>query len=177
MTSQSPLKILLLSVSLIGCSLVAFWMGWRASEARKITMEYLSQGKFDQIEAMLLMYHEEHGTFPPAKYQRQAGGPAHSWRVLLVPYTSPRFGAHFSNYDFSREWDSTNNLQTLGHMPHFPYFSLDGDGDTTHYLAVSDGEAWPFKKALRSRLITKGTDRFLLVENPESDVHWMEPKF
>jgi hypothetical protein len=175
--TQRALKIVLLWVCLIGLSIVAFGMGWRIYEARNISKDYLSQGRFAQLEAMLLVYHDEHGTFPPTKYQREAGGPIHSWRVLLVPHTSRGFIERYSQYDFSQQWNSTNNLQALGRMPYFSYFNMDGDGDITHYLAIGENDEWPSKKPLKSRLITKGKDRFLLVEDPDSKTHWMEPKY
>lgn len=62
-------------------------------------------------------------------------------------------------------------------MPQFAYFSMDCDDDFAHYITIGDGEEWPSRKPLRSRLITKGKDRFLLVEYPDSKIHWMEPKY
>jgi len=180
MTTLRPLKIVLLLVCLVGFPIVAFWMGWRFYEARNISKDYLSQGRFAQLKAMLLIYHDKHGSFPPTKLQREAGGPVHSWRVLLVPHTSPGFIERYSQYDFSQEWNSTNNMQALGRMgPYFRYFRMDSEGDTdiTHYLAIGDDDDWPSKKPLRSRLIKKGKDRFLVVEYPDSEIHWMEPKY
>ncbi len=57
------------------------------------------------------------------------------------------------------------------------FFLMTGDGNTTHYLVIGEGDEWPSSKPLRSRLVTKGKDRFLLVEYPDSNVHWMEPKY
>jgi hypothetical protein len=130
------------------------------------------------MEVALLTYHQEHGAFPPTKYQREAGGPVHSWRVLVLPYTSSDFMERYSKYDFSQEWISTNNLQALGRKaPRFFRLDGDGDNDTTDYLAIGDDDDWPARKALRSLLVKKGKDRFLLVEYPDSEVHWMEPKY
>ena len=171
-----PLKKLLLLVCLVGLPIATFWMGGRFYEARKISKDYLSQGKFAQLAAMLLSYHDEHGAFPPTKYQRGAGGTIHRWRVLLVPHTSQGFIERYSRYDFAQEWNSTNNLQALGGMaPRF--FRMDSDGDVAQYIAIGDNDEWPSRKPLRSRLITKGKDRFLLVEDPDSKIHWMEPKY
>jgi hypothetical protein len=150
-------------------------MGGRFYEARTSPWRDLSISRFKQLELALLFYHEEHGAFPPTKYQPVAGGPIHSWRVLLVPHTSRSFGS-YSDYDFSQEWNSTNNLQALGRTAPVN-FRFDDDGEIAHYLAIGDGEEWPSKEPLKSRLITKGEDRFLLVEYPDSDIHWMEPRY
>ena len=58
-----------------------------------------------------------------------------------------------------------------------PAFSIDGYGDIANYLAIGNDDQWPVKKPLKSRLITKDNDRFLLFEDPDSEIHWMEPKY
>lgn len=177
MRTLRPLIITLLLACLLGFPIVAFWMGGRFFEARNVGRDYLSQSRFAQIRAMLLAYHEQHGAFPPTKYQPKADGPIHSWRVLLVPYTDVDFEERYSKYDFSQEWNSPGNLQAVAGMPYFHYFSTDGGNDITTYLAIGDGDDWPSEKPLKSRLVTKGKDRFLVVEYPDSEIHWMEPKF
>ena len=179
MTTLRRLKILLLSICLVGLPIGAFWLGWRVLDGGNRAKEARSQGRFAQIELMLHIYHEEHGAFPPTKYQPKPGGPIHSWRVLLVPYTSALFKEKYSQYDISKEWNSTTNLKALSRMPYFSYFRMHGEGDNdiTHYLAIGEGDEWPSKNPLRSRLITKGKDRFLVVEDPDSTIHWMEPKY
>lgn len=177
MTALRALKIVLQLVGFVGLPILGFGMGWLILDAANRGKDVRSQGRFGQLEVMLHLYHKEHGAFPPTKYQPEPGGPIHSWRVLLVPYTSRSFIERYSQYDFSQEWNSTNNLQALGRMPHFVYFSMNGNGDIAHYLAIGDKDDWPSKKPLRSRLVTKGKDRFLLVEYPDSDIHWMEPKY
>lgn len=172
-----PLKTTLLLVCLLGFPVLGFWMGGRFFELRNISKDYLSQSRFAQIRCALLAYHDQHGAFPPTKCQPEPNGPIHSWRVLLVPYTDVDFKERYSRYDFSQEWNSPNNLQALGGMPYFCLFSMDADNDITNYLAIGDGEDWPLEKPLKFRLVTRGKDRFLVVEYPDSEVHWMEPKY
>ena len=174
-----PLKIVLLWLCFLVFPIVLFWAGVRYSELTNVTKGCLSQSRFDQIRAMLLIYHEQHGVFPPTRYQPKANGPTHSWRVLLVPHTDVDFKERYSKYDFSQEWNSPNNLQALRGMPGFGYFSMDlnNNNDITNYLAIGEGDDWPSNRPLRSRLVTKGKDRFLLVEYPDSTIHWMEPTY
>jgi len=172
-----PLRITLLLVCLFGFPIVGFWMGGRFFELRNISKDFRSEGRFAQIRCALFAYHDQHGAFPPTKYRPKPNGPIHSWRVLLVPFTDVDFKNRYSKYDFSQEWNSPNNLQAVGDMPYFFYFSMDADNDITNYLAISDGDDWPSEKSLKSRLVTKGKDRFLVVEYPDSEIHWMEPKY
>lgn len=125
------------------------------------------------MRCALLVYHERHGTFPPTKYQANSNGPIHSWRVLLLPYLDVD-AKRYSEYDFSQEWNSPKNMAALGDIPNF--YSLDAN-HLANYLAVADDDDWPSEKPLKSRLVTKGKDRFLVVEYPDSDIHWMEPKY
>lgn len=177
MSNLRTLKVASLIVCLLALLIASFWMGGRFFELRNITKDCRSECTFAQIRAMLIAYHEQHGAFPPTKYQPKAGGPIHSWRVLLVPYTDMGFRERYSKYNFSQEWNSANNSRALGDMPYFHYFSMSGDSDVTNYLAIGNGDDWPSEQPLKSRLVTKGKDRFLLVEYPDSKIHWMEPKY
>jgi hypothetical protein len=178
------LKIVLLWVCLIGFPIGAFWVGGRLHEARHVSEDIWSQSRFAQLKLALEIYHEEHGAFPPTKYQPVAGGPIHSWRILLVPHTSA--DERYSNYDFTQEWNSTSNLQALSGwpapnrriMPSLIFRMIGGgDGDIAHYLAIGEDDDWPSRKPLKSILVKKGKDRFLLIEFPDSEIHWMEPKY
>ena len=177
MRTLRSLKTALFLVCLLGLPILGFWMGGRVLEARNAGKECLSQCRFAQIRTMLLPNQEQQGAFPPTKYQTKAGGPIHSWRVLLVPHTNVDFKERYSRYDFSQDWNSPSNLQAIGSMPHFGYFSTDGDKEITNYLAIGDGDDWPSEKPLRSRLVRKGNDRFLVVEYPDSAIHWMKPEY
>jgi hypothetical protein len=174
MRTLRTLKTTLLLVCLVAFCLVVFLIRELYLDAANRAKDVRSQGMFRFIEAALLAYHQEHGHFPPPRYQPVPGGPIHSWRVLLVPSIAGRQ----SKYDFSQEWNSPNNLQALGNAPPgYGYFRMHGQSDIAHYLAVGDNDDWPSRRPLRSLLITKGKDRFMLVEYPDSEVHWMEPKY
>jgi hypothetical protein len=171
------LLIALLAACLIGFLVAGFWAGKRYSELRTVVTECRSESRFAQIEAMLLNYHDQHGAFPPIKYQPKTNGPIHSWRVLLMPYADVDFKERLAKYDFSQEWNSPENLKALANMRYFNYLSGNADNEITDYLAIGDGDEWPSHKPLKSYLVTKGKDRFLLVEYPDSDVRWMEPRY
>ena len=173
---MKTLRVFRIALQMVCLPIVAFGIGWLIPDAVNRGKDVRSRGRFSQMEVALLEYHKKHGAFPPTKYQPVAGGPVHSWRVLILPYTSPGFIERYPKYDLSQEWNSPANLSALGRMaPSF--FRMDGDGDSAHYIAIGDGDEWPSKKPLRSRLVTKGEDRFLLVEYPDSEIHWMEPKY
>lgn len=175
MTTLRPLKSVFLLAGLVGVSALAFWLGASYCDARRFSNDMRSGSRFGKIEGLLQMYHDKHGAFPPTKYQPVAGGPIHSWRVLLLVALGER-----RDYDFSLAWNSPTNLQGLGRISPFQNYFVQSefdDGENTHFLSIGDDDEWPARKPLRSRLITKGKDRFLLVEYPDSKIHWMEPKY
>jgi len=160
----------------------AFLFGGHWKQVKIDVKHCVSASKLAQIRYLLLKYHENHGEFPPAQYQPDPNGPVHSWRVLLVPYTEEKSSKRYQKYDFSQEWKSPNNLRALGDMPTFSWFNCGDDNVIANYLTVGDGEDWPIKNEWSSGgprlalLVTKGNDRFLVFEDPDSKIHWMEPK-
>ncbi len=139
--------------------------------------EWLSESRFAQTRVALHNYHQDCGSFPPTKYQPKANGPIHSWRVLLYPYADMDARKLYSKYDFSEHWNSPGNLAVARSMSSWGnYYSME-ENDIANYLAIGDGDDWPSDKPLKARLITKGKDRFLLVEYPDSKIRWMEPEY
>jgi hypothetical protein len=164
-------------IIIIGIPIVSFWMGGRFVQLQNISKEFLSEGTFSQIRFMLLCYHEQHGTFPPTTYRAKPDGPVHSWRVLLLPYIDMYTKELYSKYDFSEPWNSPKNLAiTKSAEQYLGHFSL-GNNEIANYLAIGEGDEWPSKKPLKSFLVIKGKDRFLVVEYPDSKILWMEPKY
>jgi len=157
-------------------AITGFWCGWRCRDASNAAEECRSDSKFAQLRVMLHAYHDEHGTFPPGRYQPQADGPKHSWRVLLMPYTNRDNRERYSKYDFSQAWNSRTNLQAVGDVRYSVGFGLDPNSNIANYLTIGE-EGWPSGRPLKSRLITKGKDSFLVVEDPDSQIHWMEPRY
>lgn len=172
MNSLRTLKIALVLVCLVAFCLAVLLVGELYRHAANQMRDIRSEGRLAQIAFALEIYHDDRRAFPPTRYQPVADGPVHSWRVLLFPiYRNPQVTA-----DYSQMWNSPKNVETLGQMaPGF--WRFDGEGETTHYLAIGEGDEWPTSKPLRSRLVTKGKDRFLLVEYPDSNIHWMEPRY
>lgn len=169
-----PSKTALMWSCIIGVTILTFWMGGVLANANYRR----SVKNFARLELALLRYHDEHGAFPPTKFQPEAGGPIHSWRVLLLPYADQTFVETHSQYDYSHWWISPPNLQAWGReAPSVFRMHHEGYNGITHYLAIGDEDVWPSRSPRRSRMVMKDKDRFLLVEYPESEIHWMEPKF
>src|SRR5690606_27123543 len=104
--------------------------------------------------------------------------------MLLLPHAGASFKERHAAYDFSQARNSSNNLQALKDMQGFDYFSMYGEDSWAQYFAIGEGDEWPSKRGsgklpLRSYLVEKGEDRFLLVEYPYLDLYiwWYDPKY
>ncbi len=68
-----------------------------------------------QIGLALHNYHDIYGTFPSAVIAGNDGRPAHSWRVLVLPYCGqPDL---YDQYDFDRSWDAPSNITLQDKKP------------------------------------------------------------
>jgi hypothetical protein len=128
------------------CILIGYVLANAFSEGSEARKMYVSRSRFDQLEVILQSYHQDHGEFPPVKYQVDPDGPFHSWRVLLLPYLGSHIG-RLDNYNFGKHWDSEHNLTAVG--TNCPVnFSLKGSGTAnmsqfTHFLTIGNDGRWP----------------------------------
>jgi hypothetical protein len=164
-----------LLVCLFVFPIAAFWLGGRVAEVRNVTRFHQAYGRLSQLRAALHNYHELHGQFPPTTYQPRPDGPVHSWRVLLMPHLDAHEAAAYKKYDFTARWNSEQNMQAVAGVSNF--FNRDMDNHIAVFVAAGEDDEWPTRHPLNSLLVTKGKDKFLLVEYPDSEIHWMEPKY
>lgn len=123
-------------------------------------------------------YHDANGHYPPAYLAGDDGRPAHSWRVLILPYIE---GSHvFRRYSFKEPWDGPGNRELAGLMPRV--LALPGEyqpgSTTTNYVVVVGPEtAFPPGGFISRESITDEPGQTVLVtENLGAGIHWMEPR-
>jgi hypothetical protein len=112
--------------------------------------------------------------FPDTKYATEEGT-THSWRVMLLPYIHGA-GA-FPEYDVSKNWDDVKNLRVAEAGGLFASMEADAKKHMTNYLGIGPDDVWPWNRPMKSYCVVKGDDRFWLVEDLDSTIHWMEPRF
>ena len=78
------------------------------SAAREAARRTECSNNLKQIALAIQNYHDTYRCFPMATRNNDAGQPAHSWRIAILPFavSSPGFDA----YEFSQPWDSKQNL-------------------------------------------------------------------
>jgi prepilin-type processing-associated H-X9-DG protein len=129
-------------------------------------------------------YHDAFGCFPPAYVPGPDGKPAHSWRVLLLPYLG--FKGVYTLYDFNEPWDGPNNSRLAGMMPDglgSPIYSCPSDrthwrnGETNYVMITGPGTMFENGKSLKKREIRDGTENtIIVVEVAKSGIQWSEPR-
>lgn len=106
------------------------------------------------------------------------GKPAHSWRVLLLPFLE-RDALH-KRYSYNEPWDGPNNSKLALEMPELFAFSGEhvvGQSSATNFVAITGPETvWP-----PGRKMTKPDVKDLLsrtiqfAEYNGPPIHWMSP--
>lgn len=134
------------------------------------------------ITLALRLYHDDHGSYPPAVVKGPDGEPWHSWRVLLLPYLEE--DAVFAAYRFDERWGSSHNCrvaETLSSSsPYFCYADEEARRvRTTSYVAVvGEGTMWPPDGSAIGLADVRddpaGTAH--VVEMAESGIFWSEPR-
>jgi prepilin-type processing-associated H-X9-DG protein len=133
-------------------------------------------------------YHEQYGSFPPAVTYDAAGRPAHSWRVLILPFLEEK--KLYDQYKFDEPWNSPHNSKLAVKIPQpyrcpsFDPFHDGGEWDSPHfktltnYVAIVGPDAvFGKNRATKFDDITDGTSNTLLVaDTKQHAVHWMQPE-
>ena len=136
------------------------------------------QMNLKQLGLALHNYHNDHGHFPPAVVKDKDGAPLYSWRVLLLPYLDQ--GNLYEQFRRDEPWDSPHNMALVKYMPSEFGCPAKGRASTyvTQYVAITGDETlWPPDKQTKRAQIKDGLSRTLaLVEWPESDIVWSQPR-
>lgn len=134
--------------------------------------------RMQQIGQALLAYHQQYQSFPPPYLTDASGAPAHSWRVLLLPYLGEQ--ELYAQYVFSEPWDGPANNLLAKRMPEVYGCTSDpaaGTGLTAYVAVVGSGFVFDPAKTVKLAEITDlPSDTVLFVECAGLGIHWMEPR-
>ncbi len=128
----------------------------------------------------LLAYQEKFGTLPPAWLEGPSHQPAHSWRVLLLPFLKEKGAEDLAAvYRWAEPWDSPHNKRLLDDFMPAAYHCPSQQRAKwvfkhTHFVApVGPATAWPGSKPAR---INQSTKQILLIEYKGDDIPWTAPR-
>lgn len=124
-------------------------------------------------------YHDVYDQFPPAITLGTDGKPAHSWRVLLLPFLDSSPLA--SRYRFDEPWNGPHNSQLAHEMPRvFAFHGTyePGKSTSTNFVAVTGPETvWPPGRKIGYLQVHDPhalTIQFAEYNGPP--IHWMSPE-
>ncbi len=96
------------SLRIIAGFVVAFMIslsGIACTDSAPMKME------LETVASAIANYRKTYGIYPPICVLDQHGKPAHSWRVLVLPFVSAN--SFTQDYNFAMRWDSKENLRLL----------------------------------------------------------------
>ena len=162
---------------LILAALFFFWLLPATQAAREAARRSQCVCNFCGIKLALENYHTTYGSLPPAFVVDAQGRPAHSWRVLILPFLSQ--SALYEAYDFEEPWNGPNNSKLLAQMPSNYVCPSHRDakaGLTNYVLITGPGTAFPGASTVRYDDITDGTaNTILAAETISLDIPWTAP--
>lgn len=131
-----------------------------------------------RIGVALFAYRGEFGCLPPAFVAGPDGKPAHSWRVLILPYLGHR--DLYDRYSFQEPWNGPQNSQLVSLMPEVFACPADRDslaiGETNYMAIVGLNAAFASRQGRSASEFTDDLQTTMLVaEKVMSGVTWLEP--
>ena len=72
--------------------------------------------QLQHIRLAMECYYSDYGSYPPQYLTDQQGKPAHSWRVILLPYLFK--GDLYRRYQFDEPWNGPHNRLLAAEMPY-----------------------------------------------------------
>ena len=137
----------------------------------------ICKNNLKQTGLALHNYHDRFGSFPPAVVNDASGRPAHSWRVLILPWLDA--SDLYQRYRFNEPWDGPHNSQLASEMPEAfrcPGFAQGPESHTNYVVVTDDNSVFPGDRSIALREITDGaTHTLLAIEVRQHAVHWMQP--
>lgn len=174
-----PLIFMVVALLIVGIVIImAIQQGARFIVPKPTMQQVECEGNLLRIAHALQAYNADYDCLPPAVVFDAAGQPAHSWRVLLLPYLGE--DELHAEYDFDQPWNGPNNQKLNGRMP--DVYGCPADPDMfrglTNYVAVVGAEtAWPENGLLRLRDVPPDQEaNILLVEHADTSIPWLAPQ-
>lgn len=163
------------AVALTAVVTLAVAVIWARDSAIKSAINAQRAKNLIMLYVALQNYSDKHSGFPSACESSDSEVPAHSWRVLLLPYLDQN--SLYSRIRFDESWDSPDNSLLLPQMP-LNYRSPIADTTQSmnaNYFAVKEPHSpWSNCQQTESSAISHAK-QILIVEMLEPQTPWMKP--
>lgn len=148
-----------------------------ANQIRINNLNQASLNKIERIVQALNLYHDQHGSYPPAYFTDDKGKPSHSWRVMILPQLNRN--DLYEQYNFDEPWNSPANVNVTTHMPEVYRSEIDNSSSSTltNFAAVVGKRTmFPHEKSTtRSQAIDDRDTIMMIVEIHGMGFDWTDP--
>ena len=178
------IPILLLCMFML--TVIGTWLSFGVRNAREAARRCWCNNQFMQLTMAMCNYQQAHGCLPPAYWTDRDGRPAHSWRVLLLPFIEG--DDCYRRYKLDEAWNSPHNSTLaavttdpenpeLGSFYRCPSDWGAGKYDSSKFVFVGPHTAFNGSHPAKLGDFARGSSNTALGgERSASGIHWMEPK-
>lgn len=165
--------------AVLGGGAVAVFLAPSVGPGRESARRSYCKSHLHKIGMAMRSYHTAYGSFPPAYVADENGRPAHSWRVLLLPFMDE--DATYKEYRFDEPWNGPGNSELRDRPKQRPFVCLSAwdqlKNDTNYVAVVGSESAMPGARPRQlGEFQNAGANTILIVEVLNSGIHWMEPR-
>lgn len=148
-----------------------------ATQMRTNSLNRASLDKIERIVQALNLYHDQHGSYPPAYFTDDKGKPTHSWRVMILPQLDRN--DLYQQYNFNEPWNSPGNVNVTTRMPDVYRNEIDNSpGSTSTNFAAVVGKRTMFpheKSTTRTQALDDRDTILMVVEIHGMGFDWTDP--
>lgn len=148
-----------------------------ANQMRTDSLNRASLVKIERIVEALNLYHDQHGSYPPAYFTDDKGTPTHSWRVMILPQLDRN--DLYKQYNFDEPWNSPANINVTTQMPDVYRSETDdsaGSTSTNFAAVIGKRTMFPHEKSMtRSQALDDPATVLMIVELQGLGFDWTDP--
>lgn len=140
-------------------------------KARQAAQSSSCSGHLCQATLAIQNFHDATGRLPPSVGVAGLNGEEHSWRTLVLPYSSMA-----TTYNLDEAWDGPKNSKADG-GDYFVCPTHGIEGNTSYMAIVGPQTAWGDGTRRTFADITDGVEQtILLIDVGLEDIDWKEPR-
>jgi hypothetical protein len=178
-TSFKSTIIVVAIVAVVICAVMAYLV----NDAKHAVNQTLCISNLFKLKCALVEYDARHGSLPPAVMNGPGGQPAHSWRVLILPFLDSweiNGDLIYRSYDMTKPWNDPKNRVLFKPVKESRFACPCGSEvyttRTSYVVIVGEDTLFPPGRTVSISDVPLSVDPILVLEITNSTIEWPEPR-